>query len=154
MMAFARTDLLGRFVVVNDLREELLPPRGARQTLIDIARRLFSICHRIRDVGSAGNHVATGIEALAARRQRETIDNNRSAFLDFKSRGTSKIHVEGFTDCEDHAVAGDALDLVGKNRLTTPGGVVFAQLRFDDFNGFYLAVGVADDAVRSGEEHE
>ena len=68
--------------------------------------------------------------------------------------GAGEIEIDGFADGEDHGVAIEAQDLVGEDGLAAAGRVVLAQSRPDDFERPDVAFGVADDAVRRGEEQE
>ena len=48
---------------VCELGEDALPPVLSHEPLVDAAGGLLAVTHRIRHIGSSGNHVAAGIEA-------------------------------------------------------------------------------------------
>src|ERR1035437_101664 len=82
---------------------------------------------------SAGNHIAAGIEVVAAGLEGVTIDNDGSRLLQCQPGSAAEILVEGLADSQNDAFALEALHLVSENRLSAAGLVVFSKTRLDHF---------------------
>ena len=85
----------------------------SHQAFVDIARRLLAAAHGVGHVGCAGDDIAAGIEIGAAGLKREAIHDDRAFFLEFQAGGAAEVLVEGFAHGQNHAVALEALHLVG-----------------------------------------
>src|SRR5579872_636168 len=75
-VATACTRLFWRSLFVFKLGIDAAPAVRSHQLEIDVARGLFSISHGIRNIGSACDQVAPGIEAWSTGFQRESVDLN------------------------------------------------------------------------------
>src|ERR1039458_5118117 len=151
-VAAAEARLSGRSAAVLKVREELVPARFAHEPLVHLLRRLLAAAHGIRHVGCAGDHVASGVEVGAAGLVGEAIHNDHSLLREGQSRGLAEVLIEGLAHGQDHAVALVALHLVGGHRPSAPGFVVLAEAGFHDLDGLHMALGIAHNAVRRGEE--
>src|ERR1039458_174256 len=110
--------------------------------------------HGVRNVGSAGHQVASGIEPRTAGLKREAVHFNGSVLFEDEAGCPGEIQVDGFANGKDDRVAIEALDFVGCDRLPAARGVVLSQAGFHDFDRFDGALGIPDHAVRSGQEHK
>src|SRR5215467_9455683 len=106
------TRLFRRGLLVVKLRIEALPAVRFHELQIDTSRRLFAICHGIGNVRRASDQVASCVEARAAGFERESVDFNRAALLEYEAGGAAEVEIDRFTDGEDDRVAVESLDLI------------------------------------------
>src|ERR1035438_4371688 len=131
MVPGAVARLGGRRLVVFKARRQLLNPRLAHQSLVDVTRRLLSITHGIGDVGRSGDKVAPGVELVAARLQRVAVILERAVLLDAEAGRFAEIAVDGLTHRQNYRVALEALNFLGGDGAAPAGGIEFSQAGLD-----------------------
>ena len=117
-MTFAQARLTGIATAIFQLRENSLPSRVAHQAFIDLSSSLFASAHGIRYIRSARNHVAPGVEARSTGFQRESVNLDRSLFLQFQTRCPAEIKIEGLSNGQNYGVAFKALYFICGNRAS------------------------------------
>src|ERR1035441_1104616 len=154
LMARAFAGLPGRRFGIFEPGHDAVETGGAHEAPVDVARGLLAQAHGVRNIRSAGDGVAAGIEFVAAGFEREAVDLDGAGLLDLQAGAAAEIGVNGLAHGQNHGVAFIAADFFGGDGLAAPGGIEFAQAGFDDLNRLDVRLIVAHDAVRSGEENE
>ena len=128
-------------------------PLRAHQPLVDFARRLLAVAHGVRDVGRAGDHIAARVE-LAAGWSRacsgppSMVPLSLSVRPEARAKSRSTVSPTARTTVS-HSSADTSPVGTGLRR---PEAIVLAQPRLPNLDRLDVALRVADDAVRRGEE--